>query len=81
MKKRISITLIELLLLGGAGTAAYFFLLDERAKEGLKNGFKSVQDMYANVKDIVEERQGIVVEEEIAPNKRETIEQWERLGY
>lgn len=80
--KRLKATVILMLLAAGGGYLAYQTLLTDEAKESLVKGWQSVAKGYATVKDAMEERYGVVMEDDQPlPNVAETKREWEALGF
>ena len=69
------------LVLAGAGYAAYQLLLTDEAKESLKNSYSSIKDAYGRVTEIMSDTHGIVMGEDELPNQAATRLQWEALGF
>jgi hypothetical protein len=73
-----------LAILVGAGAAAYFFLLNDRARDDLK---KAVTSTYQDVSATTRKVMGVVNEHLNAipsdgeENRLRTREQWEAIGY
>jgi hypothetical protein len=76
--------LTSALILAGAGAATYFLLLDDGARESLKD---AILTTYDEVSAVTRKAMGIVDERlnaippDSAENRQRTREQWEAIGY
>lgn len=72
------------LVLAGVGAAAYFLLLDDKARESLRDAavttYDEVSVVTKKVMGIVDERLNAVPPDS-AENRQRTREQWEAIGY
>lgn len=74
-------TLFRLALLGGGLYGLYRFGLSDEAKEQLKGAINAVSSAASNIKGIIDEQTGEIVEDTHLPNKEQTMRDWERIGY
>lgn len=80
--KRLKGTLILLTLAVGSGCLCYRMLLTDEAKASLAKGCQSVANGYATIKEALEDRYGVVMEDDQPlPNVAETRHEWGTLGY
>lgn len=65
-----------------AGYAAYNFLLDDRAREGIATLNRTIRDSYNNLSTMINEHIGTIMDEDVvAQNRANVRESWEELGY
>ena len=74
-------TLFRLALLSGGLYTLYRFGLSDEAKEQLKGAINAVSSAASNIKGIIDEQTGEIVEDTHLPNKEQTMRDWERIGY
>ncbi len=79
--KKVKLRIWTLAILGVSSFTAYQLLLTPEAKVQAKKTVKTIVDSFANIKNLIEERQGIVVEESYPENIKRTQAQWEKLGF
>lgn len=80
--KRVRNDAIMMVLLCAAGYVAYQVLLDDNAKQGIKDMTKTVVDSYVSITDMVNEHIGTIMDEEtVVQNKMNIKQAWADLGY
>ena len=80
--KRLRNALILLGILGGSGFVAYQLLLTDDARQSLSKGATTVKDGVATIKEMIDEKRGIVMEDDQPlPNVESTRQEWESIGY
>ena len=79
--RKTKLRILTLVIFGASTFAAYQLLLTPEAKEKAKKTAKTVAECLAEIKNSIEERQGIVVEESDSENIKRTQAQWEKLGF
>ncbi len=74
--------LIVIAVLCAAGVAAYHFLLDDEAKEGISSMAHSVKDSYDQLSHVVNDRIGTIMDEDVVTQNRQEIKNaWAELGF
>ena len=74
----------QLLLMAVVGIsclAAYELLLTREAKEQLKGAVSAVSGSYNRISNIINNHIGIVMEEDVLPNREDALRQWAEIGY
>lgn len=80
--KRVRNDAIMMVLLCAAGYVAYQVLLDDNAKQGIKDMTKTVVDSYVSITDMVNEHIGTIMDEEtVVQNKMNIKQAWADLGF
>ena len=65
-----------------AGYIAYQVLLDDQAKQGIKDLTQTVKESYSSISGIVNSRIGTIMDEDVVLQNRADIKQaWADLGY
>ena len=65
-----------------AGYVAYQVLLDDQAKQGIRDLTQTVKDSYTSLSGIVNSRIGTIMDEDVVIQNRADIKQaWADLGY
>ena len=65
-----------------AGYIAYQVLLDDQAKQGIKDLTQTVKESYSSLSGIVNSRIGTIMDEDVVLQNRADIKQaWADLGY
>jgi len=81
MFNKVGKAILLMSALTAVGVGAYKFVLNDRARMSLQHAGTSVKEGYHKINQAMEDRKGIEIEEENLPNRIETKERWERLGY
>lgn len=80
--RRVRNGLLFAAFLGVAGYVAYQILLDDRAKQDINGMVTTVRDSAMQLGDMVNERIGTIMDEDVVAQNREQIkEAWAALGY
>ncbi|WP_298578560.1 hypothetical protein [uncultured Olegusella sp.] len=79
--KKVKLRILTLGIFSISGFAAYQLLLTAEAKEQAKKTVKTIAESFVQIKNLIEARQGIVVEESCPENIKRTQAQWEKLGF
>ena len=80
--KRMRNDAILLAVLCAAGYVAYQVLLDDQAKQGIKDMTRTVVDSYVSLTNLVNDHIGTIMDEEtVVQNKLNIKQTWADLGY
>lgn len=79
MMRQVTKLLAVALVLAGAATAAYKFLLTDEAKEALRASARQVRSTMDTLSETLDGGQDVSAES--LPNRRRVAQEWESLGF
>jgi len=80
--KQLRNDVIMVAVVCAAGYIAYQVLLDDQAKQGIRDLTQTVKDSYTSLSGIVNSRIGTIMDEDVVSQNRADIKQaWADLGY
>ena len=79
MMRQVTKLLTVALVLAGATTAAYKFLLTDEAKEALRASARQVRSTMDTLSETLDGGQDVSAES--LPNRRRVAQEWESLGF
>lgn len=80
--KQLRNDVIMVAVVCAAGYIAYQVLLDDQAKQGIRDLTQTVKDSYTSLSGIVNSRIGTIMDEDVVIQNRADIKQaWADLGY
>ena len=80
--KKLRNDVIMVVVVCAAGYIAYQLLLDDQAKQGIKDLTQTVKESYSSLSGIVNSRIGTIMDEDVVLQNRADIKQaWADLGY
>lgn len=79
MMRQVTKLLTVALVLAGATTAAYKFLLTDEAKEALRASARQVRSTMDTLSETLDGGQDVSAES--LPNRRRVVQEWESLGF
>lgn len=80
--KKLRNDVIMVAVVCAAGYIAYQVLLDDQAKQGIKDLTQTVKESYSSLSGIVNSRIGTIMDEDVVLQNRADIKQaWADLGY
>ena len=80
--KQLRNDVIVVAVVCAAGYIAYQVLLDDQAKQGIRDLTQTVKDSYTSLSGIVNSRIGTIMDEDVVIQNRADIKQaWADLGY
>ena len=80
--KQLRNDIIMVAVVCAAGYIAYQVLLDDQAKQGIRDLTQTVKDSYTSLSGIMNSRIGTIMDEDVVIQNRADIKQaWADLGY
>lgn len=83
LRTKIKLGLTAAVIVSVAGVVTYKVLLDQQARESLKDAGRTIKDSYGTISSAIAERRGVLVEEDVEQldNRIQTLKQWADLGF
>ena len=79
--KKLRNDVIMVAVVCAAGYIAYQVLLDDQAKQGIKDLTQTVKESYSSLSGIVNSRIGTIMDDEVVAQNRQNIKDaWKALG-